>query len=174
MMEQLLMAQAVEFSLEPKSPPSTIPIPPGSSLCLGATGLRANQQFLTGMISSWLGKQGFTVQQDCELATYRGQIIIQTLGTEQAESLFGMPEVNGGLLPFALPELAIYKVTYQTGYTRFSLEFFENSTKKFLRATPWYRAKTYFNQYTVLFFIEYQRTNLIEAPMEIEPFEYHE
>ncbi len=174
MIEQLLMAQAVEFSLEPKNPPSTIPIPPESSLCVKATGLRTNQQFMIGIISSWLGKQGFIDTQDCELATYRVQIIIQTLGTEQAVSLFGMPEVQGGILPFALPELAIYKVAYQTGYTRFALEFYENSTDKFLRATPWYRAKTYYNQYTILFFIEYQTTNLIEGPLEIEPFKHSE
>ncbi|WP_454064778.1 hypothetical protein [Candidatus Nitrospira salsa] len=174
MIEQMLMAQAVDFSLEPKNPPITIPLPPESSLCIGATGLRENQQFMIGIISGWMGKQGFTVLPDCEQTTYRLQIIIQTLGTEQSESLFGMPEVQGSILPFALPELAIFKATYQTGYTRFSFEFFENATEKFLRATPWYRAKTYFNQYTILFFIEHQTTNLIEGPIEIEPFEHQE
>ena len=129
---------------------------------------------MIGIISSWLGKQGFTDLQDCELSDLPCQIIVQTLGTEQAVSLFGMPEVQGGVLPFALPELAIYKVTYQTGYTRFALEFYENSTDKFLRSTPWYRAKTYYNQYTILFFIEYQTTNLIEGPLEIEPFTHEE
>ncbi|GJL54854.1 MAG: hypothetical protein NPIRA02_19860 [Nitrospirales bacterium] len=172
MIEQMLMAQAVDFSLEPNDPPITIPVPPGSSLCVRATGLRDNQQFMIGIISGWLGKQGFTALQDCEPATYRVQIIIHTLGVEQSESLFGMPEVNGGLLPFALPELAIYKATRQTGYTRFSFEFFETATKKFLRTTPWYRAKTYFNQYTILFFIEHQTTNLIESSIDIEPFQH--
>ncbi|WP_447968509.1 hypothetical protein [Nitrospira sp. M1] len=172
MIEQMLMAQAVDFSLEPKDPPITIPVPPEASICVRATGLRDNQQFMIGIISGWLGKQGFTAKQNCESATYRLQIIIQTLGTEESESLFGMPEVQGSILPFALPELAIFKATYQTGYTRFSFEFFENATEKFLRATPWYRAKTYFNQYTILFFIEHKTTNLIEGPIEIEPFQH--
>ena len=174
MIEQLLMAQAVDFSLEPNTIPITIPLPAESSLCIGTTGLRGNQQFMVGIISGWIGKQGFIVKQNCEQTTYRLQIIIQTLGIEQSESLFGTPEITGGLLPFGLPELAIFKATCQTGYTRFSFEFFENASGKFIRATPWLRAKTYFNQYTILFFIEYQRTNLIEGPTEVEAFERKE
>ena len=166
MIEQLLMAQAVESSLEPQSPPTTIPIPPGASICLAATGLASNQQFMIGVLSGWLGKQDYVIQQNCTLATYRAQIILQTLGTEQAKSFFGMPEVQGSILPFALPESAIYKVNYQTGHTRFSLELYENKTNRFVRSTSWYQGTTYYNHYTILFFIEYARTNLIGAPNE--------
>ena len=169
MTEQLLMAQAVELSLEPSDPPNAIPLPPEESICLATTGLTSNQQFMMGVISGWLGKQGFMILQDCGSATYRAQIILQTLGTEQAQSFFGMPAVQVALLPFGLPELPIFKVNYQTGHARFSLEFYENKTGKFVRATPWYRGTTYYNDYTVLFFIEFHRTNLIGGPEQDNP-----
>ena len=169
MIEQLLMAQAVEFSLEPDNPPITVPLPPGESISLATTGLTSNQQFMVGVISGWLGKQGFVIRQESEPATYRARIILQTLGTEQAQSFFGMPAVQVALLPFALPELPVFKVNYQTGYARFSLEFYEKETGRFVRSTPWYDGTTYYNHYTLLFFIDFHRTNLIGGPTEDTP-----
>ena len=98
----------------------------------------------------------------------RIQIIVQALGTEQSQSFFGMPEVQSVLIPFALPEIALYKVQYQSGYTRFRLDIFKTATGEFIRSTPWFQASTYYNEYNVLFFIDFHTTNLI-GPFDDPP-----
>jgi hypothetical protein len=72
-----------------------------------------------------------------------------------------MPEVQGGLLPFALPEIAVFKKQSLSGYTRFRLDIYETATGQFVRSTPWFQGATYFNEYTVLFFFDFEFTNLI-------------
>jgi hypothetical protein len=94
-------------------------------------------------------------------ARYRVLILVQALGIEQRVSLFGMPEVQGGLLPFALPEIAVFKKQSLSGYTRFRLDIYETATGQFVRSTPWFQGATYFNEYTVLFFFDFEFTNLI-------------
>lgn len=158
--EQFLLTQAVEFSLNVEDLPP-LPLPEGETVTLETIGLTAEQPFLLGAVGRWLGEQGLRILPKDQNPTYRAQILIQALGTEQSLSFFGMPEVQGGLLPFAIPELPVYKAQYQKGYTRFRLDFFETTTGKFIRSTQWFQASTYFNEYTVLFFIDFQTTNLI-------------
>lgn len=162
--EQFLLTQAVEFSLNTEDP-SLLPLPAGETVTLETTGLTSEQEFLLGAVGRWLGEQGLRIQPKDEDSTYRAQILVQSLGTEQSHSFFGMPEVQGGLLPFAIPELPVYKAQYQTGYSRFRLDFFEMTSGKFIRSTPWFQASTYFNEYTVFFFIGFHTTNLI-GPFE--------
>ncbi|MCA9420727.1 MAG: hypothetical protein KC592_06905, partial [Nitrospira sp.] len=162
--EQFLLTQAIELSLTAEDV-LAIPLPKGETVTLETTGLTVEQRFLLGAVGRWLGEQGLHIQPKDEKATYRAQILIQSLGTEQSLSFFGMPEVQGGLLPFAIPELPLYKAQYQTGYTRFRLDFFETTSGKFVRSTPWFQASTFFNEYTVLFFIGFHTTNLV-GPFE--------
>ncbi len=162
--DQLLLTQAIESSLTTKDV-QALPLPKGATVTLETIGLTEQQRFLFGAVGRWLGEQGIHIQPEDGKATYRAHILIQTLGTEQSLSFFGMPEVQGGLLPFAIPELPLYKAQYQKGYSRFRLDFFETATGKFVRSTPWFQAFTYFNEYTVLFFIGFHTTNLI-GPLE--------
>lgn len=76
-------------------------------------------------------------------------------------SFFGFPPVQNVLLPFALPEISVCKGQYQSRYTRFRLDIYETGTGKFIRSTPWVQGSTYFNEYTVFFFIDFHTTELI-------------
>ena len=158
--EQFLMAQAVERSLNGEN---TMPIPLayGDTVSLDTSGLTVEQRFFKGAIAGWLGERGLKVIPDSDDATYQIHILVQALGTEQSVSFFGLPPIESVLLPFALPEIAVFKGQYQSGYTRFRLDIFETATGKFIRSTPWFQASTYFNEYTVLFFIDFYRTDLI-------------
>lgn len=162
--EQFLITQAVEYSLNDENA-RPIPLSPGETVTLGTTGAKDEQRFLIGAVSQWLGQQGLLIQTEAKQATYQIQILVQSLGTEQSQSFFGMPPVQSVLIPFALPEISVYKAQYQTGYARFRLDIFETATGKFIRSTPWFQATTYFNEYTILFFIDFRTTNLI-GPFE--------
>ena len=162
--EQFLMTQAVERSLNSEDATS-LPLPEGATVQLETTGLTVEQRFLIGAVGRWLGEQGFRLPPEGQEATYKIQIVVQSLGTEHSLSFFGMPEVQGGLLPFAIPELPVYKAQYQSGFTRFRLDIFETMSGQFIRSTPWLQASTLYNEYTVLFFIHFHRTNLV-GPFE--------
>ena len=158
--EQFLITQAVERSLNGKDA-TPLPLPKGATVKLGTTGLTVEQRFLIGAVGRWIGEQGLRLPPDNQEATYKIQILVQSLGTEQSRSFFGMPPVQSVLIPFALPEISLYKAQYQTGFSRFRLDIFETATGQFIRSTPWLQASTFYNEYTLLFFIDFHRTNLI-------------
>ena len=167
--EQFLVTQAVERSLTSQDATS-VPLPEGSTVHLETIGLTVEQRFVIGAVGRWLGEQGLHLMPEGQAATYRIQILIQSLGTEQSQSFFGMPAVQSVLIPFALPEISLYKAHYQTGYTRFRLDIFETTTGQFIRSTPWLQASTFYNEYTLLFFIDFHSTNLVgpfEDPMAV-------
>jgi hypothetical protein len=166
--EQLLITQAVEQSLN-NNDATDLPLPEHATVKLETVGLTVEQRFLIGAIGRWLGEQGLRLPPGGEAATYRIQILVQSLGTEQSQSFFGMPPVQGGLLPFAIPELSLFKAQYQSGLTRFRLDIFETTTGQFIRSTPWLQASTFYNEYTLLFFIDFYRTNLVGPFEEVLP-----
>ena len=125
-----------------------------------ATGLVLVQ----GLAEGRLGVLGFPLQQSRHQATYFLRLLVLALGTEQAITFFGMPAVQGGLLPFALPELTLFKAQRQKAYMRYRIDMYESATGRFIRSTPWYEGSAYFNQYVVLFFISFRSTDLPQAP----------
>jgi hypothetical protein len=154
------MSQAIEHSLY-KETVMPIPLTYGDTVSLETSGVTIEQRFFKGALGGWLGESGLKIVQDSNDARYRIHILVQALGTEQSVSFFGLPPIESVLLPFALPEIAVFKGQYQTGYTRFRLDIYETATGKFIRSTPWYQASTYFNEYTVLFFFDFYSTDLI-------------
>jgi hypothetical protein len=161
--EQFLMAQAVERSLHGENI-MPIPLSYGDTVSLDISGFTVERRFFQGALAGWLGERGLKIVLDSHKAKYRIHVLIQALGTEQSVSLFGLPPIESSLLPIALPELALFKGQYLSGYTRFRLDIFETDTGKFIRSTPWFQGATYFNEYTVLFFFDFQFTDLI-APL---------
>lgn len=164
--QQFLMAQAVGRSL-PKEKIIPLPLTYGDTVSLNVTGLSVetgltvSQQFLKGAIGDWLGERGLKIDLDSTKAKYRIQILVEALGVEQENSLFGIPPIQSTLLPIALPQMALYAKQNLSGYTRFRLRIYEAATGQFVGSTPWFQASTYFNEYTVLFFFDFQRTDLI-------------
>jgi hypothetical protein len=158
--EQFLITQAVEFSLNNEDA-TPIPLPPGETVTLDTTGLMLEQRFLIGAVGPWLGTQGLLLKPEVKQANYRIQILVQALGTEQSQSFFGIPAIQSVVIPFALPEIALYKAQYQSGFTRFRLDIFETTTGKFIRSTPWLEATTYYNEYTIFMFFSFHTTDLL-------------
>lgn len=161
--EQLLLSQALEQSLYHDETPS-IPLPVGTGVTLDTAGLSAPHQNLRESLVAWLGDQGFSVKGDETQAQYRLALNVQAIGTENGLSFFGIPPVQSSVVPVSLPELSIYKAQHFVGYSRFSFDIFELSTGNFVRSTPWFQGSTYYNTYTVFFFINFRTTDLVWAP----------
>jgi hypothetical protein len=169
--EQLLISEAVTRSL-PREPRGLLPMPPGSSVLLDSSGFGGggpDQTLLQQMLIAWLGKQGYLIQTDASKASYRVNVVVEALGTEFGGNFAGMPPVQSQLLPFSLPELALFKSQYQTGYAKFHMNIYELPGGRLAGSTPAFMADSYYNNYTILFLISFTSTDLPQ-PAEIGPF----
>ena len=166
--EQLLLTEATERSLAHQDLPS-LPIPQGTAVSLDVSavttwGQQSDRDVLADILRGWLGEQGFFVRDSKEDADFRLKVITNALGTEFSETFIGMPAFQSILIPFALPELVLFRAQYQTGFARFYVNLFENATDRFMGTTPVYTGETYHNNYTFLLILGFNTTNLTKSP----------
>lgn len=166
--EQLLVSEAVLRSLS-NGTDDVLSIPQGANVIIDTSGISSDQIFLQKTLAGWLGQQGYTVQKNEEKAAYRISVIVRALGTELGDSFFGMPPVTSQLIPFSLPELALYKAQYQTGYAKFHMDVFELPGGRFVQSTPPFLAETYYNDHTILLLFSFSSTDL-ESPPQLGAF----
>lgn len=166
--EQLLLSEAISRSL-PKQNDSPLPMPKGAIIKLDVTGLTPDKDMAKGVVAAWLGLLGYTVQDGAEKATHRINVVIDSLGSEVGNTFFGIPPVQGSLIPISLPELALFKADLQSGYARFHVDVFEMPSGRFIASSAPFIADTYYNAYTMLFLISFHRTDL-DSPPKVRMF----
>lgn len=156
---QLLLSQALERALDSIS----LPVPGDAAVLVEAVGITRDspdQEFSRQVVALHLARQGFRLAKNEAEATYRVTIVLQTFGTEQGVTFFGIPPLQSIFLPFPIPELALYKSVSEKGLARLSLNVIESATGTWISSSPWYGAATYYNQYTMLFAINFRLTDL--------------
>ncbi len=159
--EQLLLSQSMERTFDDFS----LPTLKGAAIVIEVEGTSPDLAIAKALLREELGRQGAHVRDQREQAQYVVKLTVHSIGTEQATTLVGMPATSGGLLPISLPELALYKVTRQKGYARYSLGVFDLGTGKMVLAMPWRAGTSYYNFFTVLFFISFTATDLVLSPI---------
>lgn len=161
--EQLLLSEAISRSLS-KQIDSPLPMPKGAIIKLDVTGLTPDKDMVKGVVATWLGLLGYTVQDGAEKATHRINVVVDSLGSETGNTFFGIPPIQGSFIPISLPELALFKADLQSGYARFHLDVFEMPSGRFITSSAPFIADTYYNAYTVLFLISFNKTDLNSPP----------
>jgi hypothetical protein len=159
-LEQILVSQAAEESARTLY----ASIPEGSNVAIESFGLTANHSYMRGVIAGWLGRRGFHVSEKMQSAAYLVRVIVQTLGTDRSERIFGTEGVESSLLPVGLPPLTLFKRDANKGYVRFYMDIYENETGRLIHSTPLFEGSAYFNRYTVFFFITLKSTDLATPP----------
>lgn len=168
-MEQLLLNRALERSLYDLH----LPMLKGATVAVEIEGLPPDLNYVKTVVAEQLGLQGMQLRETRSDAQYVAEVMVHSLGTEQASSLIGMPEVtSAGVLPLALPELAIYKEQLQSGYARLSLAIYETATGALKQSVAWRAGSSYYNFYTVLFWFTFPATDLILPPTPESGFDY--
>ncbi len=187
--EQLLLSQAMTRSLEHVSVPLTaqdsiyVEIagfapdrPTLESRFVDTTGSEASPQLrvlrhqasdlpvMQSKLEGRLGEVGLSVRSGWKEADYRIQVTVDALGTEQGESFIGMPAVQSVLLPFSLPQLTLFRAQAQKGYVRFTLDVYDAKTGRLVRSLAAQEGAAYYNQYTLLFFMTFEGTDLMSRP----------
>lgn len=177
--EQVLLTQAVNQALTNL----TVQLPAGVNIELDATGLESDRSrlrmtnsdlgtlnspnrdilYIRDTVAAELGRRGYLVRARDMESPYLVRVMAESFGTMQGITFFGMPPVQSVLIPFALPELTLYKQQNQSGYARLHLDIYDNRTGEFLGSSATLVGRTFYNQYTVLFFLTWNRTD-IDAP----------
>ena len=120
--------------------------------------------FIRDAVAGHLGVLGYRVLKQEQDATYLVRVVVQSFGTNQSSSFFGLPPIQSVIIPFSLPQLTVYQNLAQDGYVRYGVEVIERSTGRLYYSTPWYSQRTYHDQYTLLFFVTFRSTDLDQAP----------
>lgn len=177
--EQVLLTQAVNQALTNL----TVQLPAGVNVELDATGLESDRSrlrmtnsdlgslnspnrdilYIRDTVAAELGRRGYLVRARDTESPYLVRVMAESFGTMQGITFFGMPPVQSVLIPFALPELTLYKQQNQSGYARIHLDIYDNRTGEFLGSSATLVGRTFYNQYTMLFFLTWNRTD-IDAP----------
>jgi hypothetical protein len=159
--EQLLLSQAVERSLDDVS----VPILKDAAVVMEVAGLTPDQYYVRDAVAGHLARtQGVRIVDQRDVAKYVVHVMVQALGTELDQSFFGMPQVQGGLIPIALPELPLYKFIREIGYVRYSMNIYEAATGRLALATPWYTKTAAWRQYTIFIFLTFRTSTLTDPP----------
>lgn len=176
--EQLLLTQAIERAFHNLH----IELPPGAGLEIQATSLDSDRTlvrmtgpdfasakhpalettYLRDAVSAVLGRQGYRIPS--QEATYLVRVMVESLGTMQGLTFIGLPPIQSTIIPFALPELAIYKFQKQSGYARLHVDMYENGTGAFMGSSATIIGRTYYDQITVLFYLTWASTDLLAPP----------
>jgi len=117
-----------------------------------------------GFVEARLAQLGYLPVERPEDANLRIRVLVMALGTDQGQNFFGMPAIQSSVIPFSLPALVIYMAQRQIAYVRYSLQIYDARTRKWHVPAQWYEGMAYYNQYTLLFFFDYRRTDLVQAP----------
>ena len=186
--EQLLLTQAVQLALNNL----TVSLPEQSRVLVEVTGLHSDRAlisqpglnlfsqsqpvlqggtldlvFIRDAVVTALARRGYSPRGVASPNTnpdYVARVIVESWGTTQGLTFFGMPPVQSVVIPFSLPELTIYKYQQQHGYGRLHIDFFDNKDGAYLGSTATLIGRTYYHQYTVLFFVTWIRTDLTAPP----------
>lgn len=161
--EQLLLSEAVSRSLS-QQPTESLQIPQNAGVVLDTSGISGDQGYVKEVIIGWLGGQGYRIQNDVAQATHKINVIVESFGTEFEDTFFGLPPIQGGLIPISTPELALFKAQNQTGYVKLYLNIYELPTGRFVQTVKPYLGQTYYDDYTVMFLFKFNKTDLTSPP----------
>ena len=176
--EQLLLTQAIERAFHNLH----MVLPPSASLELQDTSLDSDRTlvringpelasakhpalettYIRDAVSAVLGRQGYRIP--VQNANYLVRVMVESLGTMQGLTLIGLPPIQSTVIPFSLPELALYKFQKQSGYARVHVDMFDNRTGEFVGSSATIIGRTYYDQYTVLFYLTWAATDLLAPP----------
>lgn len=179
--EQVLLTQAVEQALTNLS----VRLPDGVNVDVDATGLENDRSrlrttnadlgsvdrpsrdilYIRDLVAAELGRRGYRVSARDHESPYLVRVMTESFGTAQGAIFVGMPPVQSVLIPFSLPELTLYKNQSQSGYARLHVDVYDNRTGEFLGSTPKLVGRAFHNQYTVLIFATWTRTDVVAPPV---------
>jgi len=119
---------------------------------------------MRGFVEGRLAELGYAVVDRRDDADLWVRVMVLALGTDQGQNFFGMPAIQSTVIPFSTPALTLYAAQRQIAYVRYRLQIYDSRTRQWYIPGRWYEGSAYYNQYTLLFFINFRGTDMIEVP----------
>jgi hypothetical protein len=123
------------------------------------TGLTQDALFAREAMVSELQTRGAAVVSEPGKANYIVKVLIDAFGIDRSERFFGLPQLNGFLLP--VPEFTLFSWIKQNGISRLSVTVVDARTGRLVGRAEKLHADTAFNRMTIF-------------PFTFETSDYHE
>ena len=180
--EQLLLTQAVERSLTDV----TVPLLEGAAVRVEVSGLQTDRvnmhlskedtdfgvidspswdlAYVRDAVSARLGELGYLIKNTMNETDFLVRVKVESMGTNQGKTFFGLPAIQSVIIPFALPQITLYQKLGQLAHVRLHLDLYESRSGRFVRSTSKFIGSAYYNQYIVFFFFSFRSTDLLYPP----------
>ncbi len=158
-MEQELLVMALDRAVYHLDVQSLV----GKRVALELFGLAKDDlPFAREFINVWLWKQGIQVVQDQQKVDLKLKVLAKVLAVDQSETLVGTPEFT--FIGIPIPAIAIYRDIRNEGHAKIQIYAFDAQTGKLVDELPESVGKANYDQYTVLFVINWTLTDLDKKP----------
>jgi hypothetical protein len=148
--EQLLATTAIDRALEQLEWPEV----DGKLVFveIGPPGDVIDDRYLQRRIEVSLADRGAQIVSNAEAAEYVLSCLVGAIGLDINGRLFGIQGSPGGLIPFTIPELALYKNTLRKGFAKTEIRLVERETDKVVHHSGPVEGSTY-RRSRVYFFV---------------------
>ncbi len=149
-LQQLLTSEASDRALAliewPYFPGKSFYVEVGSPADWG------DQFYLQQRVNAYLADHGGLITHDAGAADYRVSVLAGAVGTDEIDVLFGMPPITSMIIPFSLPELALYKAQDQEGFAKVQVVVSDARRGGIVQRSGPTFGRTYVHNRSVLFF----------------------
>ena len=123
-----------------------------------------NQAFVKQLVVAWLGEQGIRVAPGDVALTLR--VFAPVFGTDQGQSLIGIPAFQAPLVGVVVPEIALFKWVRNRGQAEVQVYSFDGKTNAFIDKSPVRTGRAKFDDFTVLLIINFSVTDVDKPPRQ--------
>ena len=158
--EQLLLVRSLEravarLDFEPFA---------GKSITVDAYGLTEDRDFAKEYVTIKLQEHKVRVAADPARADLRLKIFVSTLGVDRRDRLVGIPAFQAPVVDAPFPEIALFKSVHNRGRAELQVYSIDNQSKEFVRKSKETEGEANYDDYTVLFVIDFNFNDLDELP----------
>ncbi len=163
--EQLLLTQSLLRSLEE----AAIPLRPGDSVAVEVArpvshaDFSGDRLYAEAFLRSWLAQRGVIIGHGSP--TYRIHMLMHAFGVDKREVFFGVPPIQSGFWPIALPELTMYRNVRNRGYSRLTIDVYDEQAGRLVASSSTVDATVSLDEYTFLFIISWSTTDIVPPPL---------
>lgn len=130
----------------------------GRSVDVAVFAHAGNEAFVNEFVMSWLKAHGVrTVSTNPEL---RLKVFATVLGTDRGETLIGLPSFQAPIVNVPFPEIALFKWSRNRGQTELRVFAFDGKTDDFVDQLPPGIGHSKSDDFTILLFIGFSRSDL--------------
>ena len=146
--EQILATTAIDRALEQLEWPEVDD--KAIAVEIGTPGDVLDGLYLQRRIEVALANRGARIVRSSEAAEYVLSCLVGAVGLDISGRFMGIQGSSGGLIPFTVPELALYKNTLRQGFAKAEIYLVDLESQKIVHhagpveATAYRRSKTYF------------------------------